>query len=59
MDLQEENISLTDVNNLIPKDKTPQVNEKWSTQSTAKTGVMNNVLLFFLYINFFSYIILR
>lgn len=47
MDLQEENISLIDVNNLTPKDKAPQVNEKWSTQSTAKAGVVNNVLLFF------------
>lgn len=46
MELQKENISLTDINNLIPKDKAPQVNEKWSTQSTAKAGVVN-ILLFF------------
>lgn len=47
-ELQEENTSLTDTNNLIPKNKAPQVNEKWSTESTAKAGVINNVLLFVL-----------
>lgn len=47
-ELQEENISLTDINNLIPKDKASQVKvEKWSTQSTTKAGVVNNILLFF------------
>lgn len=46
-ELQEGNISQTDINNLIAKDKAPQVNEKWSTQSTTKAGVVNNILLFF------------
>ncbi|XP_072743369.1 uncharacterized protein [Anoplolepis gracilipes] len=38
-ELQEENISLMEINSSIPKDKAPQVNEKWSTQNTAKTEI--------------------
>lgn len=34
--LQEENISLTDLTKLIPRDEAAQVTEKWSARSTTK-----------------------